>query len=191
MLEKVLSQADADFPRHLERLQRYIQQPSVSAEKRGNTEMAQLIAAEIETMGGVAKVVPGVDFPIVYGRFDVGAARTVILHSLYDTTPADEPGWVVPPFEGRRMNFEDLGDCIVGRGAEDTKGPLTTLMNAVHAYRAAGVRLPCNVVMIYEASELGSASLPPFIAAHAAARTRASGRCTRKSLTASRSYSCE
>jgi acetylornithine deacetylase/succinyl-diaminopimelate desuccinylase-like protein len=167
MLEKVLSQADADFPRHLERLQRYIQQPSVSAEKRGNTEMAQLIAAEIETMGGVAKVVPGVDFPIVYGRFDVGAARTVILHSLYDTTPADEPGWVVPPFEGRRMNFEDLGDCIVGRGAEDTKGPLTTLMNAVHAYRAAGVRLPCNVVMIYEASELGSASLPPFIAAHA------------------------
>ena len=42
---------------------------------------------------------------------------------MYDTTAADEPGWVVPPFEARRVDFADLGECIVGRGAEDSKGP--------------------------------------------------------------------
>ena len=87
---------------------------------------------------------------------------------MYDTTPADEPTWVVPPFEARRIsNYENLGECILGRGAEDTKGPVATLMNAVGAYRAAKVPLPCNIIMLFEASELGSKSLPAFVAAHA------------------------
>lgn len=168
MLEKVIGQAGRDFETHLERLQRYIRQPSVSAENRGNDEMAALIAGEITALGGKGRVVQGKEFPIVYGRFDVGAARTMVIHSMYDTTPADEPNWVVPPFEARRVaDFEGLGECIVGRGAEDTKGPLSTMVNAVAAYRAAGVPLPCNIVMIFEASELGSGSLPGFVEAHA------------------------
>ena len=168
MIERVLRQARGDFEDHVGRLQRYLRQPSVSAENQGIAEMAQLIAGEIGQLGGIGRVVPAKEFPIVYGRFDVGAPRTLVIHSMYDTTPADEPGWVVPPFEARRIaQYESLGECIVGRGAEDTKGPLSTAMNAVAAYRAAGVPLPCNVVMVFEASELGSGSLPGFIAGHA------------------------
>jgi acetylornithine deacetylase/succinyl-diaminopimelate desuccinylase-like protein len=168
MLDSVLQQAQRDFEPHLERLQRYIRQPSVSAENRGIDETAAMIAAEIGQLGGVGRVAPAKEFPIVYGRFDVGAPRTLIVHSMYDTTPADEPNWSVPPFEGRRVQpFENLGECIVGRGAEDTKGPLTTVINAIAAYRAAGVRLPCNVVLVLEASELGSGSLPGFVAEYA------------------------
>lgn len=168
MLDKVLKQAAVDYEIHVETLQRYIRQPSVSAENRGLGEMAALLAEEIDALGGIGRVVPGVDFPIVYGRFDVGAPRTMIMHSMYDTTPADEPTWVVPPFEARRIpSYENLGECIVARGAEDTKGPVATLMNAVAAYRAANVPLPCNVIMLFEASELGSKSLPAFVAKHA------------------------
>jgi acetylornithine deacetylase/succinyl-diaminopimelate desuccinylase-like protein len=168
MLEPVLRQAQRDFDAHLDRLQRYIRQPSVSAENRGIAATAELIAGEIRELGGAGRVMPAKEFPIVYGRFEVGAKRTMIVHSMYDTTPADEPNWSVPPFEARRVaQFENLGDCIVGRGAEDTKGPLTSVMNAVAAYRAAGVPLPCNLVMIFEASELGSGSLPGFVAEHA------------------------
>jgi acetylornithine deacetylase/succinyl-diaminopimelate desuccinylase-like protein len=168
MLDPVLRQAARDFEAHLERLQRYIRQPSVSAENRGIDETASMIAAEIGALGGAGRVVPAKEFPIVYGRFDVGAPRTLIVHSMYDTTPADEPNWSVPPFEGRRVRqFENLGECIVGRGAEDTKGPLTTAINAIAAYRTAGVPLPCNVVLVLEASELGSGSLPGFVAEYA------------------------
>lgn len=169
MLEAVLRQAQRDFDAHLERLQRYIRQPSVSAENRGIEDTARMIAGEIDALGGSGRVVPAKEFPIVYGRFDAGAQRTVLVHSMYDTTPADEPNWSVPPFEGRRVReFEGLGECIVGRGAEDTKGPLTAVMNAIAAYRAAGVALPCNVVLLFEASELGSGSLPGFVKEHAA-----------------------
>ena len=82
MLQNVLSRAEKDFERHVERLQNYIRQPSVSAEKRGLDEMAATLARDINDLGGVGRSVPGVDFPIVYGRFDVGAARTMVLHSM-------------------------------------------------------------------------------------------------------------
>jgi acetylornithine deacetylase/succinyl-diaminopimelate desuccinylase-like protein len=167
MLEKVLTTAQNDFERHVSRLQRYIKQPSVSAEQRGNEEMAAMLAADINELGGVGRSVPGVDFPIVYGRFDVGAPRTVLIHSMYDTTPADEPTWVVPPFDATRMDFENFGECIVARGAEDTKGPVAAIFNMIDSYRRAGVPLPVNLILLFEASELGSKSLPPFVEAHA------------------------
>jgi acetylornithine deacetylase/succinyl-diaminopimelate desuccinylase-like protein len=166
-MDAVLSVAERDFERHVARLQRYIRQKSISAERDGNDRMAEILAADIEELGGHGRVVPGVDFPIVYGRFDVGAARTVLIHSMYDTTPADEPGWVVPPFEAARLDFEDLGECIVGRGAEDTKGPVATIFGMIESHRRAKTELPVNLILLFEASELGSASMPPFVELHA------------------------
>jgi acetylornithine deacetylase/succinyl-diaminopimelate desuccinylase-like protein len=166
-MDAVLAVANQDFERHVDRLQRYIRQKSISAEKNGNEEMAAILAADIVALGGQGKVVPGIDFPIVYGRFDVGAERTVLIHSMYDTTPADEAGWVVPPFEARRLDFEDFGECIVGRGAEDTKGPVAAILNMIDSHRRAERELPVNLILLFEASELGSLSMPAFIEAHA------------------------
>ena len=163
MLQKVLDAADSNFEDHVARLQRFIRQPSVSAEARGNDDMAAMLAAEIRKFGGTAEVVPGVDFPIVYGQIDSGASRTVLIHSMYDTTPATEPSWVVPPFDAVRMDFENCGECIVARGAEDTKGPVSAVFAMIDSYRRASVPLPVNLILLFEASELGSASLPPFV----------------------------
>lgn len=167
-LTVVQDRADRDFERHVSRLQRYIRQKSISAERTGNDEMAAMLAADINALGGRGLVVPGIDFPIVYGRFDVGAPRTVLIHGMYDTTPADEPGWVVPPFGACRIGFEDFGECIVGRGAEDTKGPASAILGAIEAYRRADCELPLNVILLFEASELGSLSLPAFVDKYAA-----------------------
>ncbi|HTH98360.1 MAG TPA: M20/M25/M40 family metallo-hydrolase [Stellaceae bacterium] len=166
MIDAVLEAGAQDFEKHVERLQRYIRQPSVSAENRGNEEMAAILAQDLEALGGKARVVPGVDFPIVYARFDVGAPCTVLIHSMYDTTPADEEGWVVDPFAATRMDYEGFGDCIVARGTEDTKGPVTIILAMIENHRKAGVPLPVNLILLFEASELGSASMPPFIDAY-------------------------
>ena len=37
---------------------------------------------------------------------------------------------MVPPFSATRMALGDLGECIVGRGAEDTKG--ATIIRSEH-----------------------------------------------------------
>jgi acetylornithine deacetylase/succinyl-diaminopimelate desuccinylase-like protein len=64
------------------------------------------------------------------------------------------------------MNFENYGDCIVGRGAEDTKGPISAVFAMIDSHRLAGITLPVNLILLFEASELGSASLPPFVRKH-------------------------
>ena len=165
--DAVASTIRADLDHHVARLQRYIRQPSVSALAQGNEAMADMLAEDIRSLGGAADVVPGVDFPVVHGRIDAGAARTVLIHSMYDTAPADEPEWVAPPFEARRMALEDLGECVVGRGAEDTKGPVSAVIAMIDSHRRADVALPANLVLLFEASELGSRSLPAFVNDHA------------------------
>jgi len=65
MLERALKQTRKDYEAHVARLRSYIRQPSVSAENRGLEEMAALLAQEINELGGVGRVVPGKDFPIV------------------------------------------------------------------------------------------------------------------------------
>ena len=162
----ILRQASDDFADHLARLQRYIGQRSVSALNDGVDEMAAMLAGDIERLGGDAQVVPGVDFPIVFARIDAGAEKTVLIHGMYDTTPANPAEWVSPPFEGQCVDYADLGECIVGRGAEDTKGPMAATLAMIASHRAAGVALPVNLILVFEASELGSASLPGFIDEH-------------------------
>ena len=126
-----------------------------------------MLAADIRDLGGQADVVAGVDFPLVYGRVDGRRSRArCLIHSMYDTTPASEPGWVAPPFEARRVQLNGLGECMVGRGAEDTKGPVSTVLAMIDSYRHANVDLPANLILLFEASELGSASMPAFIRDH-------------------------
>jgi acetylornithine deacetylase/succinyl-diaminopimelate desuccinylase-like protein len=103
---------------------------------------------------------------IIYGRIGDNAPRTVLIHGMYDTTPAGASGWVSPPFEARCVEFGNLGQCIVGRGAEDTKGPMAAVLAMVASHRAANVPLPVNLILVFEASEMGSASLPRFIDDH-------------------------
>jgi acetylornithine deacetylase/succinyl-diaminopimelate desuccinylase-like protein len=71
---------------------------------------------------------------------------------------------VSPPFAGAVVSLPGRGECIVGRGAEDAKGPFAATMSMIAAHRAAGVELPVNLVLLQEASELGSKSLPDFVA---------------------------
>jgi len=162
----VAAQVGSDFPEQLDRLLRYIRQPSISATGEGIEEMCRLLAEDARALGGVAEIVPGDEYPVVLCRFDVGAPRTVIVHTMYDVAAVGEPEWVVEPFSATRMKWAGLGECIIGRGAEDTKSQVAMIYNVIAAYRAAGTPLPVNVILVQEASELGSGSIGGFVRDH-------------------------
>lgn len=103
---------------------------------------------------------------MVVGRFDVGAKRTVLIHGTYDTTPAEPDEWVSPPFAAELIELPGVGQSIVGRGAEDAKGAFAATLSMIDAHRREGIDLPVNVVVVQEASELGSKSLPEVITRH-------------------------
>lgn len=175
-LERVHAQIGADWNNHLRRVQTYLQQPSVSNEGVGMEEMAQLVAATIRDLGGSVQIVPTAGYPIVFGKLEVGAPRTLLLYGMYDVQPAGEPDWIVPPFGGELREMEGRGLCIVSRGATNSKGPLAGFLNVLESIQKAGEPLPVNILFVIEGEEeMGSRHLPDFIRAHRAELSLAHG----------------
>ncbi len=121
--EKVFNYIDKHYENHLSKLQEIVKQPSISAESRGVRECAELVKNYLKDLGCKSqRLVETSGFPVVYGYYDSGADKTIIIYLMYDTQPVDGLGWTVLPLEGRVANFPDLGDCLVARGAFNTKG---------------------------------------------------------------------
>lgn len=163
----VLDVAAAEFPRHLERLRAHIMQPSVCTQPAQIQAMLTRLSEEVHALAGSVNIVPTKGMPILVAKWHSHTRRTVLVHCMYDTVAADEADWVVPPFSASRTTLEGVGECIIGRGAEDTKGPYTAILNAIASYQAAKVDLPVNILLVMEGSELGSAGITEFVLEHA------------------------
>ena len=106
--------------------------------------------------------------PVVYGKLDAGASKTILVYMMYDTMPADEEGWKVDPFAGELVDQAPFGRCLVARGAYNTKGELSGFLNACESIKATGQKLPVNLLLMAEGEEeLGSRHLPEFVKEHA------------------------
>src|SRR5690606_4979296 len=72
--------------------------PRITYSGEGSQETAENVARFIRERGGAARVVPTPGHPIVSGRLDQGAPKTVLVYGMYDVMPADEPDWSVDPW---------------------------------------------------------------------------------------------
>lgn len=164
--QKVYDAIDAHFSDHLERCRAFLRQKSVSATGEGIAETAALVKSFIEEIGGTASRWGNPDFPVVYGRLDSGAARTLIVYGMYDVQPADEPNWISPPFDAAVHHLPKLGECVVARGAVNSKGALCGLFNALKTLKEVD-RIPVNLIFAIEGEEeVGSPQYEAFIQAH-------------------------
>lgn len=100
--------------------------------------------------GGTSELLETPGNPIVYGRMDEGADYTLLIYSMYDVLPAEEEDWISDPWMAKIHPFRDYGDCIIGRGAVNTKGPTAAFFRALMAYRKLREKLPVNLVFLIE-----------------------------------------
>ncbi len=112
----ILAHADAQFGRHLDRVQRFVRQPSVSATGEGMAEMAALVAEEIRALGGESEIIPTAGWPVVYGHIDEGQLRTLLVYGMYDVQPVAGETRCVPPHAGEIVDLPELGPSVVSRG---------------------------------------------------------------------------
>ncbi|MFX1487191.1 MAG: M20/M25/M40 family metallo-hydrolase [Promethearchaeota archaeon] len=161
----VFEHIEDNYESHLALLQELVRQPSISAEEQGIRECAELIKGYMKNLGcEEARLVETSGNPVVYGFYNAGADKTVIIYMMYDTQPVDEPGWTVDPLKGRVVDVEPFGKCLVARGAYNTKGELGAFINACRSITAAGEKIPVNLIFVAEGEEeLGSRHLPEFI----------------------------
>jgi len=149
----------------VQRLQEWIRQPSIAAEKRGMDEGCELTMRMLRDAGfGNVTKVPTDGQPGIFATLDAGAPRTVGMYFMYDVKQADPAEWSSPPFEARLVDKPGVGKCIVGRGAVNQKGPESSFIAALHAIRGAGRKLPVNLVLVAEGEEeIGSPHFPQVV----------------------------
>jgi acetylornithine deacetylase/succinyl-diaminopimelate desuccinylase-like protein len=138
----------------VQRLQQWVRQPSIAAENRGMAEGCALMMQLARDAGFQAVTrVPTDGQPGVFATLDAGAPRTIGLYFMYDVKQADPAEWSSPPWSAALVDRPGLGNCLVGRGAVNQKGPEAAFLAALHAIRGAGRKLPLNLVLVAEGEE--------------------------------------
>jgi acetylornithine deacetylase/succinyl-diaminopimelate desuccinylase-like protein len=161
-LKKVYAYIDEHFDEHVERLQKWIRQPSISNSGEGIPETAEMVKGFFDELGcqqsrvydtGVTEWgLPG--NPVVYGKCDEGAPKTVVIYWQYDTMPVTQPdAWRVPPFDAAIVEQGEFKKVLVARGATNSKGPEMSEYNALMSIRAVRGKLPVNVIFVAEGDE--------------------------------------
>ncbi len=146
-------------------LQDWIALPSIAAENKGYPEGADYMA-KLARDAGFQRVdlVPTTGKPGVFATLDAGARTSLAIYFMYDVKQFDPAEWSSPPLEARLVDKPGFGTVIVGRGATNTKGPQTAFLAALNAFKAAGKRLPVNLVLVCEGEEeIGSPSFRQIV----------------------------
>jgi acetylornithine deacetylase/succinyl-diaminopimelate desuccinylase-like protein len=173
-LQHVYNKIDQNSEKHVKKIQEFIRQPTISNTGEGMKEGAEYLRETYERLGcQIAEIRETPGWPVVYGEYDAGAEKTLIIYMMYDCMPADEPGWSVPPFEGRLVHNHKIGEypafktVLIARGAINSKGPLMAFLNTVSSIREAAGELMVNLILIAEGEEeMASRHLPWFLNKH-------------------------
>ena len=155
-------------PRHaatVKMLQEWIALPSIAAENLNYPQGAEHMARLAREAGFErVEVIPTKGKPGVFATLDAGADTTLGVYFMYDVKQFDPTEWSSPPLEGRLVDRPDVGTVMVGRGATNTKGPQVALLAALHAFKAAGRKLPVNLVLVCEGEEeIGSPNFAQIV----------------------------
>ncbi|MFN8579712.1 MAG: M20/M25/M40 family metallo-hydrolase [Gemmatimonadaceae bacterium] len=135
-------------------LQDWIALPSIAAENRGYPDGPEYMAKLARDAGFQhVEVVPTAGKSGVFATLDSGAKTWLAIYFMYDVKQFDPSEWSSPPLEGRLVDKPGVGKVIVGRGATNTKGPQTAVLAALHAFKAAGKKLPVNIALVCEGEE--------------------------------------
>jgi len=161
-LQRIYRYIDEHVDDHVERLQKWVRQPSISNSGEGIPESAEMVKGFFEELGCQESRVYDVGItewgapgnPVVYAKCDYGAPKTVAIYWQYDTMPITQPdAWIAPPFEARLVEQPPYKKVLIGRGATNSKGPELAYWNALMSIKAVTGTLPVNLVFVAEGDE--------------------------------------
>ena len=162
-LENIRAYLEENKERHIKRIQRLVEQPSVSVEEYGVRECAELLVEIHKEIGcEEAKLVETSDLPGLWAYYNAGKSKTIIVYANFDTRPVlPHEKWENPPWSGAITSAGPYSKVLMGRGAASYKGPYIAWLNALEAIKAVEGELPFNFMFLLEGDEiLGSASFP-------------------------------
>jgi acetylornithine deacetylase/succinyl-diaminopimelate desuccinylase-like protein len=152
--ESVAAEIARQHAATVQMLRDWIALPSIAAENRNYPQGADYMARLARDAGfGRVDIIQTAGKPGVFATLDAGAATTLALYFMYDVKQFDASEWSAPPLDGRIVDRPGVGKIMIGRGATNTKGPQIACLAALRAFKAAGQKLPVNLVLVCEGEE--------------------------------------
>jgi acetylornithine deacetylase/succinyl-diaminopimelate desuccinylase-like protein len=163
-LERVYKHIDEQIDDHVASVQEFVRQKSISHTGEGIYDCARLVERYFKELGcqetrieevGTTKWGMEGD-PVVVGKYDAGADKTLMYYIMYDTMPVyhgEYELWSVPPWEARIVELPPFSKVIMGRGSVNTKGPAMSFLKACESIRDVVGELPVNLYFIAEGDE--------------------------------------
>ncbi len=146
--------AEAGKAESVARLQEWIRHPGIAAEKWRVDESCEFTMGLLRDAGfQMVRKMPTDGSPGIFATLDAGAKRSVGIYFMYDVKQVNPKEWAHPPFEAAIFDKPGYGRVVTGRGAVNQKGPEATFLAALHAFKAAGRKLPVNLVLVAEGEE--------------------------------------
>jgi len=166
-MEPIYQYIEDNQKRFISELFTLLKQPSISSQRIGVQECAELLAGMMEDAGISCDILPmggRNNPPLVYGEISSpNAKKTVLIYGHFDIQPPEPLElWDSPPFEPTIRNGR-----IYARGSADNKGQLFAHIKAVEAILKTEKTLPVNLKFLCDPEEeIGSPSLDDFVKAN-------------------------
>ncbi len=152
--DAVVAQIAKQHEATVKMLQDWIALPSIAAENRNYPQGADYMAQLARNAGFQrVDVIPTAGKPGVFATYDVGAPTTLGIYFMYDVKQYEASEWSSPPLEAKIIHRAGVGTVMIGRGTTNSKGPQVAVLAALHAFKAAGKKLPVNIVLVCEGEE--------------------------------------
>ena len=153
-LAAIRAMVDKQLPENIARIQDWIKHPGIAAENWQMEQACDYTMGLIRDAGfQTIKKMPTRGQPGIFATLDAGATRTLGIYFMYDVKQVNPAEWSTPPFDAAFVDKPGFGKVVVGRGAINQKGPEAAFLAALHAMRAAGRKLPVNLVLVAEGEE--------------------------------------
>lgn len=162
-LKDVFGYIDSHTDEMIFDLKRYLRQPSVSIERYGIEECAQMTLDFLSRLGASGEIMAladGKGCPAVWAELNCAGARsTLVVYNMYDVKSVSPERWTSPPFEAKEVDGR-----IIARGAVNTKGPLLAFIKGIEAILASCGTLPVNLIFVIDGEEeISSPNFPEVI----------------------------
>lgn len=167
-MQPIYDWIDAHAAEAVADLQRFVRQPSISAQNVGLEDCAHLVREMMAADGLPAEIYPLAGGPpVIFGELPARRpAKTLLCYSHYDVQPPEPlEAWS----HGGPWSAEIVDGVLYGRGATDNKSGVLAFNKAAKAFLAVRGEVPCNLKFIIEGEEeIGSPHLGPWAEANAA-----------------------
>ncbi|MFX1570204.1 MAG: M20/M25/M40 family metallo-hydrolase [Promethearchaeota archaeon] len=150
------------------KLRPFLQIPSNTLNHEGIVRAKDYLITYISDIYEEIKEYEGEINPLIIAKIQGDIDHSLLIYMMYDTQPISRhDGWISNPFEAELKilppPLNNLGTCIIARGAYNSKTPLLCFLNIVKVLKDKE-KLPISLTLLFDGEEeKGSPSLLKFL----------------------------